>query len=64
MRVFLERQLEEVKDWLMNIKRIGGWSAHLELIRGLGRREEITEHDQTFFSCLKNSTLLRPQRGS
>jgi hypothetical protein len=27
------------KDCLMNIKGIGGLSVHLELIRGLGRRE-------------------------
>ena len=26
--------IEEVKDWLLNIKGIGEWSAHLELIRG------------------------------
>ena len=27
--------IEEVKNWLLNIKGIGEWSAHLELIRGL-----------------------------
>ncbi len=45
--------IEEVKEWLLNIKGIGEWSAHLELIRGLGRMEEISEHDQMLFSCFK-----------
>lgn len=37
----------------MNIRGIGEWSAHLELIRGLGRMEELSEHDQTLFDCFK-----------
>lgn len=45
--------LEVVKEWLMNIRGIGEWSAHLELIRGLGRMEELSEHDQTLFNCFK-----------
>jgi len=45
--------IEEVKEWLMNIRGIGEWSAHLELIRGLGRMEELSEHDQTVFNCFK-----------
>jgi DNA-3-methyladenine glycosylase II len=45
--------IKEVKEWLMNIKGIGEWSAHLELIRGLGRMEELSEHDQTLFNCFK-----------
>lgn len=46
-------KIEEVKEWLMNIRGIGEWSAHLELIRGLGRMEELSEHDQTLFNCFK-----------
>jgi len=34
--------VEDVKNWLMDIKGIGEWSAHLELIRGLGRMEDYT----------------------
>ena len=45
--------IDEVKEWLMNIRGIGEWSAHLELIRGLGRMEEISEHDQTLLNCFK-----------
>jgi DNA-3-methyladenine glycosylase II len=45
--------IEEVKEWLMGIKGIGEWSAHLELIRGLGRMEELSEHDQMLFNCFK-----------
>lgn len=32
--------IDEVKNWLLDIKGIGEWSAHLELIRGLGRMED------------------------
>ena len=32
--------LDKVKNWLLDIKGIGEWSAHLELIRGLGRMED------------------------
>jgi DNA-3-methyladenine glycosylase II len=46
-------KIEEVKEWLMNIRGIGEWSAHLELIRGLGRMEEISEQDQMLFNCFK-----------
>jgi DNA-3-methyladenine glycosylase II len=45
--------IEEVKEWLLNIKGIGEWSAHLELIRGLGRMEEISGLDQTLLNCFK-----------
>ncbi len=45
--------IEEVKEWLTDIKGIGEWSAHLELIRGLGRMEEIPEHDMMLSSCFK-----------
>jgi DNA-3-methyladenine glycosylase II len=44
---------EDVKEWLMNIKGIGEWSAHLELIRGLGRMEEFSERDRMLFTCFK-----------
>jgi DNA-3-methyladenine glycosylase II len=43
----------EVKDWLLNIKGIGEWSAHLELIRGLGRMEELSENDRMLKGCAK-----------
>jgi DNA-3-methyladenine glycosylase II len=46
-------EIEKVKEWLMNIRGIGEWSAHLELIRGLGRMEEISEHDQALFHCFE-----------
>ena len=36
--------IEEVKDWLLNIKGIGEYSAHLELVRALGRMEELSAH--------------------
>ena len=48
-----EAPIEEVKEWLMDIKGIGEWSAHLELIRGLGRMEELPEHDMMLLSCSK-----------
>lgn len=43
--------IEEVKDWLLNIKGIGEWSAHLELIRGLGRMEELYGNDRMLIKC-------------
>lgn len=43
--------IKDVKEWLMNIRGIGEWSANLELIRGLGRMEELSEHDKTLFNC-------------
>jgi DNA-3-methyladenine glycosylase II len=46
-------KIGQVKEWLMNIRGIGEWSAHLELIRGLGRMEELSEHDQTLLNCFK-----------
>jgi DNA-3-methyladenine glycosylase II len=45
--------VEEVREWLMNIRGIGEWSAHLELIRGLGRMEELSEHDRMLFECTR-----------
>jgi DNA-3-methyladenine glycosylase II len=45
--------LNEVKEWLLNIKGIGEWSAHLELIRGLGRMEELSENDRMLMGCAK-----------
>jgi DNA-3-methyladenine glycosylase II len=43
--------IEEVKNWLLNIKGIGEWSAHLELIRGLGRMEELSGNDRMHKKC-------------
>ncbi len=43
--------IEEVKDWLLNIKGIGEWSAHLELIRGLGRMEELSINESMLIKC-------------
>jgi DNA-3-methyladenine glycosylase II len=43
--------IEEVKNWLLNIKGIGEWSAHLELIRGLGRMEELSGNDRMLIKC-------------
>jgi DNA-3-methyladenine glycosylase II len=45
--------LEDVKTWLLDIKGIGEWSAHLELIRGLGRMEELSRNDQRLIECAK-----------
>jgi DNA-3-methyladenine glycosylase II len=45
--------IEEVKDWLLEIKGIGEFSAHLELIRGFGRMEELSEHDRMLMGCAK-----------
>ncbi len=43
--------LEEVKTWLLDIKGIGEWSAHLELIRGLGRMDELSGNDRMLIKC-------------
>jgi DNA-3-methyladenine glycosylase II len=43
--------IDEVKNWLLNIKGIGEWSAHLELIRGLGRMEELSGNDRMLMKC-------------
>jgi DNA-3-methyladenine glycosylase II len=43
--------IEEVKNWLLNIKGIGEWSAHLELIRGLGRMDELSGSDRMLIKC-------------
>lgn len=48
-----EGDIEEVKDWLINIKGIGKWSAHFELTRGLGRMEGILEHDRCLHKCFE-----------
>ena len=53
-----EGDIEEVKNWLINIKGIGEWSAHLELIRGLGRMDEIPEHDKWLLKCIQK--VYRP----
>lgn len=45
--------IEEVKEWLLNIKGIGEWSANLELIRGLGRMEELSQHPKMLLECAK-----------
>lgn len=45
--------VDEVKDWLLNIKGVGEWSAHLELIRGLGRMEDISPNDRMLMACAK-----------
>jgi DNA-3-methyladenine glycosylase II len=46
--------IEEVKNWLLNIKGIGEYSAHLELVRALGRMEELSvHHDKMLMSCAK-----------
>ena len=44
--------LDEVKHWLLDIKGIGEWSAHLELIRGLGRMDELG-NDRMLTNCAK-----------
>lgn len=44
--------LEDVKNWLIDIKGIGEWSAHLELIRGLGRMEDYTT-DKMMRKCVE-----------
>lgn len=45
--------VEDVKNWLLNIKGVGEWSAHLELIRGLGRMEDISQNDRMLVACTK-----------
>ena len=45
--------LNEVKNWLLDIKGIGEWSAHLELIRGLGRMDELSRNDRMLTQCAK-----------
>ena len=45
--------IEEVKEWLLNIKGIGEWSAQLELIRGLGRMELSAEHGRMLMGCAR-----------
>lgn len=46
--------IDEVREWLLNIKGIGDWSAHLELIRGLGRMGELSEHtDRMLVTCAR-----------
>ena len=45
--------LNEVKNWLLDIKGIGEWSAHLELIRGLGRMDELSRNDRMLTKCAK-----------
>lgn len=47
-----EGPIEDVKSWLMDIKGIGEWSAHLELIRGLGRMEDYTA-DRMLMGCVE-----------
>jgi DNA-3-methyladenine glycosylase II len=44
--------LEDVKNWLIDIKGVGEWSAHLELIRGLGRMEDYTQ-DRMLRGCVE-----------
>jgi len=48
-----EAPLEDVKNWLLDIKGIGEWSAHLELIRGLGRMEELSGNERMLIKCAK-----------
>jgi len=63
--------IEEVKNWLLNIKGIGEWSAHLELIRGLGRMDEISGSGKMLIKCaekvygsnIKESDLKRIEEG-
>lgn len=45
--------IDEVKNWLMDIRGIGVWSAHLVLIRGLGRMEILPENDELLLKCAK-----------
>ena len=62
--------VEEVKTWLLNIKGIGEWSAHLELIRGLGRMDELSGSDRMHKKCaekvygqISESDLKRIEEG-
>jgi DNA-3-methyladenine glycosylase II len=54
--------VEEVKDWLLDIKGIGEWSAHLELIRGLGRMEDSL-NDRMLNKCVQKiyGTEITPE---
>lgn len=45
---------EDLKNWLLDIKGIGEFSAELELIRGFGRMEILPTHDKRLLSCFKN----------
>ncbi len=50
----IKAPIDEVKNWLLNIKGIGEYSAHLELVRALGRMEELSiYHDKMLISCAK-----------
>ncbi len=50
----IKAPIEEVKDWLLNIKGIGEYSAHLELVRALGRMEELSPHqDKILMKCAR-----------
>ncbi len=63
--------IEEVKNWLLNIKGIGEWSAHLELIRGLGRMDELSGSSEMLIRCaekvygpkIQESDLRRIEEG-
>lgn len=43
----------DVKEWLLKIRGIGEWSAHLELIRGLGRMDELSSNDRMLMNCAR-----------
>ena len=50
----IKAPIDEVKKWLLDIKGIGEYSAHLELVRALGRMEELSvQHDKMLMSCAK-----------
>ena len=50
----IKAPIDQVKNWLLNIKGIGEYSAHLELVRALGRMEELSiYHDKMLMSCAK-----------
>jgi DNA-3-methyladenine glycosylase II len=50
----IKAPIDEVKNWLLNIKGIGEYSAHLELVRALGRMEELSaHHDKMLMICAK-----------
>jgi DNA-3-methyladenine glycosylase II len=50
----IKAPIDEIKNWLLNIKGIGEYSAHLELVRALGRMEELSaHHDKMLMSCAK-----------
>ncbi len=60
-----------LKFGFLILKGIGEWSAHLELIRGLGRMEELSGNDGMLIKCAKkyygpqllNSDLKEIQEG-